>query len=113
MYAQCNPDGEQFILLKAIRDHKQTSKAIPKAEAYVTVNGKPCPLKTTKGWLLCIEWKDGTTKWEHLVSDMKESFPVDVTEYTISAGIQDKPAFNWWVKHVINKQNRIVSKVNS
>ena len=44
---------------------------------------------------------------------MKESFPVDVAEYVISAGIQDEPAFNCWVKHVINKRNRIVSKVNS
>jgi phosphoribosylformimino-5-aminoimidazole carboxamide ribonucleotide (ProFAR) isomerase len=28
--------------------------------------------KTTKGWPLCVEWKDGTTSWEHL-ADLKES----------------------------------------
>ena len=29
------------------------------------------------------------------------------------AQIQDEPAFNWWVPHVLNKRDRIIAKVNS
>ena len=47
--------------------------------------------KTTKGWKLCIEWKDDTTMWERL-ADLKESNPVEVAEYAIAQGIQHKPA---------------------
>ena len=32
--------------------------------------------KTTKGWHLCIQWKDGTTLWERL-ADVKESNPIE------------------------------------
>ena len=46
----------------------------------ITVNGKSYKQKTTRGWQLCIEWKDKPPSWERL-SDMKESYPVEVSEY--------------------------------
>ena len=67
--------------------------------------------KTTKGWKLCIEWKDGTTTWERL-ADLKESNPVEVAEYAIAQGIQDEPAFLWWVPYTIQRRNRIIAAVN-
>ena len=105
MYSQCNPDGEQFLLLSAIRDHKKTRDAIElKDEGYVHVKGRQHDIKTTKGWLLCVEWKDGTTSWERL-SGLKESFPVEVAENAVAAGINSEPAFRWWVPHVLNKRD--------
>jgi hypothetical protein len=38
MYAQCNIDGEQYLLLKSICDHKKDGHAVEKADAYITVN---------------------------------------------------------------------------
>jgi hypothetical protein len=32
------------------------------------------------------------------LKDLKESFPVQVAEYVTSQGLQDLPAFRWWVK---------------
>jgi hypothetical protein len=52
-------------------------------------------------------WKDGSTSWEAL-KDLKESFPVQVAELAVSQGIQDEPAFAWWVKEPLSKKNRIV-----
>ena len=66
MYAQCTPDGQQFIVLQSLCDHKKDETAISKDDAYVTVNGRTSRRKTTKGWSLCVEWKDGTTSWEKL-----------------------------------------------
>ena len=42
MYAQCNPDGEQFILLDLIIDHKRTKDAITKHNKYIKVNIRHC-----------------------------------------------------------------------
>ena len=71
----------------------------------VTENGKGYRKKATRGWQLCIEWKDKSTTWERL-SDMKESYPVKVAEYAEVVGISDEPAFSWWTTHVLKKETR-------
>jgi hypothetical protein len=48
--------------------------------------------------------------WEKL-SDLKESHPLETTEYAVTMGINHKPAFNWWVLHVLRKRDRITSGV--
>ena len=112
MYAQCNVDGEQYLLLKSICDHKKDGHAVEKADAYIIVNNRKSLRKTTKGWSLCVEWKDGTTTWEKL-ANLKESNPVEVAEYALSMGIEDEPAFKWWVPFTLNKRDRIILAVNS
>ena len=64
MYTQCDTEGNQYLLLKEIVDWKKDASATYPAGMYVThsVNKHFC--KTTKGWQLCVEWKDGTTSWE-------------------------------------------------
>ena len=51
---------------------------------------------------------EGFTSWEKL-SNLKESHPIQVPEYTIAQGIQNEPAFNWWAHHVMKKRDRIIS----
>ena len=112
MCAQCNLEGDQYLLLKSIIDHKTDGHAVKKADAYISVKGHQSHRKTTKGWHLCVEWKDGTTSWERL-AELKESNPVEVAEYATAVGISDQPAFKWWVTHTLNKRNAIIAKVNS
>ena len=112
MYAQCNADGEQYLLLNGIKDHKKDGNAVEKADAYLNINGKSHRKKTTKGWRLCVEWKDGSTSWERL-ADLKESNPVELAEYAVAVGIEDEPAFKWWVPFTLNKRDRIIAKVNT
>ena len=38
---------------------------------------------------------------------------MEVAEYAIGNKIADQPAFIWWVKHVIKKRDRIISKIKS
>jgi hypothetical protein len=59
---------------------------------------------------LCVEWKDGTTSWEHLV-DIRESNPVEVAEYAVAKSVLDPPVFGWWAPHVLNKQSRMIADV--
>ena len=44
---------------------------------------------------------------------MKESYPVEIAQYSYQHKISDEPAFAWWVPHVINKRERIIARVKS
>jgi hypothetical protein len=77
MYAQCDIECRQYNLMEGIIDHRTDGHAVTPAEMYIKHGRNKKVRKTTKGWHLCVEWKDGTTSWERL-SDLKESNPVEV-----------------------------------
>ena len=45
--------------------------------------------------------------WENL-SDLKESHPIETSEYAKIIDVDHEPAFNWWVPHVLKKRDRII-----
>ena len=59
-----------------------------------------------------MQWRDGTPTWDTL-SSVKESNPVELAEYVVSQGIDDEPAFVWWLPFTLKKRNRIISSVNT
>ena len=111
MYAQCDPDGNQYLLLDVITNHQKDSNAVLNVGRYITVNGRQHHQKTMISWKLCILWKDGTSTWERL-ADLKESYPIDVAQYAIDNGIDGELAFSWWVPYVTKKKERILTAVN-
>jgi hypothetical protein len=66
MYSQCDAEGNQFLLLEAIVDHRKDGHAVDKADMWVQVGSNRHVRKTTKGWHLCVQWKDGSTSWAKL-----------------------------------------------
>ena len=74
------------------------------------MQGRPVIRKTTAGWQICCQYKDGSTSWEKL-SKLKECHPVHRTEVAIAQGIDHESTFNWWVKHVVKKRDRIIAKI--
>jgi hypothetical protein len=80
MYAQCDIEGRKHNLMEGIVYHKTDGHAVEPADIYIKHGSNKKVSKTTKGWNLCVECKYGTTSWEHLV-DLKESNPVEVSEY--------------------------------
>eukprot|EP00804_Cyclotella_cryptica_P009986 CCRYP_015410-RA/>CCRYP_015410-RA protein AED:0.07 eAED:-0.02 QI:0/0/0/0.66/0.5/0.66/3/0/553 len=111
VYAQCDADSNQYVLLDAIVDYrKDPSVAVAWKDQVSVVDGKKTVKRSTKGWELCCEWKDGSTSWQKL-SDLKDSHPLQVAEFAFAAQIVDEPAFNWWVKRVLKKRDRIFSLV--
>ena len=38
---------------------------------------------------------------------------MELAEYAIQEGIEDEPAFKWWVEYTIKKKARIIDKVKS
>jgi hypothetical protein len=101
MFAQVDSEGNQYLLLKEITNHKHDNSAIPISEGMVrSSNGTTKPKVTTRGWFLLVQWRDGSTSWEKL-SDLKASNPVEVAEYAVANRLTEEPAFKWWVSHVI------------
>ena len=61
---------------------------------------------TTKGWFLCLKWKDGSTSWERLL-ELKQSHPLETAEYTESSHLLQEPAFSWWVPQAPRQRHRM------
>ena len=47
------------------------------------------------------------------LKDMKNSYPVQMAEYTVQRCIADDPAFTWCILHVLAKCNCIIRKLKS
>ena len=70
MYAQCDHDGNQYLMLDSIFDFLQSTTALCYAEQNFVKNGRSYKRRSTKGWKLCCQWKDGSTLWQKL-ADLK------------------------------------------
>jgi hypothetical protein len=93
--------------------HRVDGTQVTCDKAFITShNGGKRRKETTKGWEILIQWKDGTTTWE-MLKDVKESYPVQLTEYAHQSRITNEPALAWWVPHVLKKKNHIISKLKS
>jgi hypothetical protein len=110
MYAQCDIEGRKYNLMEGIVDHKTDGHAVEPAEMYIKHGSNNKVRKTTKGWHLCVEWKDGTTSWERL-TDLKESNPVEVAEYAAAKSLICTPAFMLRAPHFLKKRSRIIAAV--
>jgi hypothetical protein len=110
MYAQCDEEGNQFIMLEDTVRRKTYGHAVERADKYIKVGSNKQIRKTTKGYNLCVEWKDGTTSCERL-ADLKESNPIEVAEYASTKNLHDESYFTWWVPYVLKKRNRLIAAV--
>ena len=110
MYTSCDADGNKYILFDSFVDYKSILKAVTKENQRIVHNGRNSLCQSTVGWHLCVQWKDGSTSWQSL-RDLKEAYPVAIAEYAVAQGIDDEPAFNWWVHHVLRKREHIIALV--
>jgi hypothetical protein len=110
MYASCDADGNEYILFNSFVDYKSNRKAMTKDSQRIVHNGRNSLRQSTVGWHLCVQWKDGSTSWQSL-KDLKEAYPIAVAEYAVTQGIDNDPAFNWWVHAVLRKCKHIIALV--
>ncbi len=110
MYASCDDEGNKYLMMDLFVDHRSNAKAVSKDGQRMVHKGRNSLRCSTVGWHLCIQWKDGSTSWQSL-KDLKEAYPLAVAEYAVSQGIDDEPAFNWWVNAVLRKREHIIALV--
>ena len=82
MHAQCDSGWNEYVLLEALIGYQKDNKAISILDQQITEQGRPATCKTTAGWQICCQWKDGSTTWETL-SELKESHPVQTAEFAV------------------------------
>ena len=84
--------------------------AVKSQYAFVTTSsGTKCRRQKKQGVSLCIKCRDGDTTWVAL-KDIKEAYPIQLSEYALEAKISAEPAFTWWVPHTLKKRKRIIEK---
>jgi hypothetical protein len=87
--------------------------AVPIKDKYLTArSGQRRLKKTTQGWSLLVNWKDGTESWVKL-SELKDFYPLQLAEFAKALGIADEPAFAWGVPHTLRRRNVILSAVKA
>ncbi|MEM7375832.1 MAG: hypothetical protein AAF587_45000, partial [Bacteroidota bacterium] len=113
IYSSVDSEGKSFAIMKEITDHRRDNSALKPHEGFViSRNGNRVPKRTTRGWKLLVEWKDGSSEWICL-KDLKDSNPVELADYAVANKIDTEPAFHWWVPYVLRRWNRIISKVKN
>ena len=108
LYDQVDDYGRSTSTLADIVDHRTNESAVSKENGWYEMKGSKARKRviTIKGWEFQIEWIDGTRTWVPLL-DLKESNPVELTEYLKSRKIDDKSALAWWVNWTLKRREKI------
>ena len=111
MLSQVENEGFTFYLLDSILDFNHYEQDVSKDDQYATTKrGSRRLSKTTCGWKLLVQWKDGNESCIPL-KDLKESHPVESAEFAKAHGIATDPDFIWWVPHTLQKRDVIILSV--
>ncbi len=112
LYSQIDDDGRRLQTMEEIVDHERNHSALKEEDAYYSTKSGPKPKRTTKGWCLLVEWKDGSSLWVPQ-TDLKDTCPVQVADYAVTNNVTAEPAFCRWVPFVLKKRERILKKVKT
>ncbi len=112
IYSQVDAEGIRYVLLDEIINHRSDSTAIQIDDKWTKGKANQTLRRTTQGWQLQVQWKDGSTSWEHL-RNLKASNPIEVAEYAVANKISDEPAFAWWVPFTLKQYRRILHAIKS
>ena len=94
LYSQVDSEGNQYRLFNGLIGHRKRSSAVDKIDGYRHSKGTKIRKKTTTGWDIEVEWKDGSTSWLPL-KEVKETNSVDLAQYGKDNMLLDEPAFAW------------------
>ena len=101
-----------YQILDKIVDHCTNNQAISTDDLYIdTFSGRKIR-KTWIGWELCCQWRDRETSWENL-KDLKDSYSLEVSEYTVANKILEEPAFSWWSNISRKCRNLMINAIKS
>jgi hypothetical protein len=118
VYSQIDNDGRRLQSMQEIIGHERNHSALKEEVAYYSTKSGPKPKRTTKGWHLLVEWKDGSSSWVPL-TDLKDAYPVQVADYAVTNNLTAEPTFRWWVPFVLKKsrtnpqegQNKVIFRL--
>ena len=84
IFAQVDDEGHQFQIIDKITDHHKDNSAVPISDSMIqNANGMAKPKKTTRGWELLMQFKDGSMDWVKL-KDLKALNLIKLAEYAVA-----------------------------
>ena len=113
LLAQVDDNVYQHLLIDEIEDWRVYRSAVSKSEGnYTTGSGFHRNKQTTRGWEFYVRWK-GSSGDCIAMKNLKDLYPVPFAEDTVANGIQEEPAFAWWVPFTLKKRILIIQKIKS
>jgi hypothetical protein len=103
IYNNVSEDGTDELFFDAIIGHEQFPTSIKQQDNQSDSD----PRFTTKGWKICVAWKDGTSSW-HPLSEVKSSYPLELAQYAHENNLHNLPAFKWWVKSTLKHRRSFI-----
>ena len=95
LFAQVDQEVRKKNLINMIINVNKTDEDLKDKDAFdISSNGTKRRKATTNGWKVSIQWKGRSTTWNTL-KDVKYSFPIELSEYSVENWIASKPAFTW------------------
>ena len=111
--ASVDEDGYDKGYIREICGYQSSLKAVQQANDYYhSKNGNKIHKVTTKGWEICVQWNDLSKTWVPL-NVLKNNELILLAEYAKAIKIEKEPAFNWWLRQVLRKKSRLLSKLTS
>ena len=113
MHASCDEQKFLIQLMAGIGiDNRSNARAVKKEDGLIkSSSGNKVPRKTMYSWIrLFVEWKNRMTSLLSL-KYIKDYYAVQVGKYAVNDKIAEEPAYNWWVRPVLMRRDRIISKV--
>ena len=93
LFTQVDQEVNIFVLIKYIINTRTNGTQTLHKYAFVINNsGTKLCKNTTKGWEFCIQWKYGSNTRNKL-KDIKDSYPVQMSEYAVKNRILGEPEF--------------------
>ena len=84
IFAQVDDEGHQFQIIDKITDHRKDNSAVPISDGMIrNANGMAKPKKSTRGWELLMQFKDGSIDWVKL-KDLKALNLIKLAEYAVA-----------------------------
>ena len=108
IYEQLDDVGNKYHLIDEIIDHQKDNSAMSHKDSEYTFRGCTNQKRMTRGWFLCVQWKDGSTSWEHLhdLKRIQSSGGCQILHFQSS--LTKEPAFIWWVPFALKRRDRII-----
>ena len=100
-YDSCDDSRNCYLIMESIVDYRNTDKTTTFPDQKVVHRGQSFMRRSTVGWQLCFQWRDGSISWQAL-KYLKELQPLETSKY-------DAATVNWWVNSVLKKRLRILS----
>jgi hypothetical protein len=84
LFSQVGLEGHQYVLMREISDHQKDEMAVPIADGWITMaNGQKVRKRTTRGWKLLVEWKEGGSDRIPLKRTKASRLPANWVPYDI------------------------------